>query len=190
MNRNITAVILIVLGIGIYVTVTRGVLSDASAVKAVNAQYSSAIANAEQLITLRDKVRSDYNSISEDDRARLDKMIPNTVDNIRLIIDLSSIAARRNLGLRNIKAAVTGGSAASTPATPAAKASTGGIAVPTLDTVAVSFSVTAPYDQFILFLQDLEANLRIMDVTHLTVSAGQGSDYDFSVELRTYWLRQ
>jgi hypothetical protein len=54
----------------------------------------------------------------------------------------------------------------------------------------VSFNVTAPYQQFISFMQDLEASLRVMDLTHLTVSANDTGTYDFGVQLTTYWLRQ
>jgi hypothetical protein len=104
--------------------------------------------------------------------------------------------------LRNIKAAassLTGGkSAPSIPQAQDANIAPGGrvgantaIPTPILDTVTVSFSVSAPYQQFIDLLRDLEANLRIMDVTHLTVTAGTvPGSYDFGVELKTYWLRQ
>ena len=194
MNRNITALILIVLAIGIYATFTRAKLAEVNEVRALNSQYISAIANADQLVKVRDTVLKDYNALSENDRDRLDRMLPNTVDNIRLIIDLNSVALRHGFSLRNVKAA-----AASTPAKQSSSAivtgspsslSTGSIPTPVLDTVTVSFSVTAPYQQFIELLRDLEANLRIMDVTHLTVSAGAGGTYDFGVELKTYWLRQ
>ncbi len=43
--------------------------------------------------------------------------------------------------------------------------------------------------QFISLLQDLEANLRVMDVTHLSLTANDSGTYDWSVELKTYWLR-
>jgi Tfp pilus assembly protein PilO len=187
MNRNITAVILIVLAVGIYATFTRGLLDDASTVKAMNDQYISAMNNAAKLISTRDQVLKSYNDISADDRDRIDKMIPDTVDNIRLIIDLNSVALRHGFSLKNITATAKSGSSGPAPSHDASVAS---IATPTLDTVAVSFSVTAPYQQFISFMQDLEASLRVMDVTHLTVSANDSGTYDFGVQLNTYWLRQ
>lgn len=201
MNRNITATILLVLAVGIYATYTRGVLADASAQKAVNDQYTSALNNAAQLISVRDQVLKSYNDISADDRDRIDKMIPDTADNIRLIIDLNSVALQHGFSLKNItatNAGVSGGSSpgSSAPLPPAASAPMTGpsssvsINTPTLDTVTVSFGVTAPYQQFISFMQDLEASLRIMDITHLTVSANDTGTYDFNVQLSTYWLRQ
>ncbi|MEN9913192.1 MAG: hypothetical protein RLY66_600 [Candidatus Parcubacteria bacterium] len=198
MNRNVTATILIVLAAGIYVTFTRAKLAEVKAVRQVNDQYLAAIDNADKLVEVRKKVLDNYNAISETDRERLDKMIPDTVDNIRLIIDLNGIADDRGLSLRNVKAiAASAAKQSSTP--PAQQPSTGGgaaaprsinIPTPTLDTVTVSFSVSASYQQFIDLLHDLEANLRIMDVSRLTVATGKDGAYDFGVELKTYWLRQ
>ena len=202
MNRNITATILIVLAVGIYVTFTRGLLDDASAVKTMNDQYVSALNNAAKLISTRDQVLKSYNGISADDRDRINKMIPNTVDNIRLIIDLNSVALQHGFSLKNITATAKSGSSGSGGSSPASanpvssassyssNALSASIATPTLDTVAVSFSVTAPYQQFISFMQDLEASLRVMDITHLTVSGNDSGTYDFGVQLNTYWLRQ
>jgi hypothetical protein len=191
MNRNATATILIVLAIGIYLTVTKGFINDAKAVKAVNDQYKSAIANAEQLIKVREQVLKAYNSLTEEDRERLDKMIPGTVDNIRLVIDLNSIGVRHGLALKDVRAAATGNDSAPTSQNgPRQAKQEGMISTPTLDTVTISFGVTAPYLEFISLLQDLEANLRIMDISRLSVSATDTGLYEFSVELKTYWLKQ
>ena len=198
MNRNITATILIVLAAGIYFTVTQGMLDEAKAVQKVNAQYSAAIDSADQLIKVRDQVLKNYNNLSIDDKDRLNKMLPNTVDNIRLIIDLNSVALKHGFSLRNIKAAASsngtgraGQTAVSTPSVMPINSlnDSATIATPILDTVTVSFSVSAPYLQFISFMQDLEADLRIMDLTHLTMSANDTGTYDYSVEFKTYWMR-
>src|SRR3989338_4128479 len=181
MNRNAMAIILIILALGVYFTFTKSLLTETSAIRATNKQYTAAIANAEQLIKVRDK------------------MITNTVDNIRLIIDLNSVALRHGFSLRNIKATAAQSVSRPTQSLPTAAtaaAETGAVAVttiiatPTLDTVSVSFGVTAPYLQFLSFLQDLEADLRIMDITHLSVTANDTGVYDFGVGIKTYWLRQ
>ncbi len=199
MNRNATATILIVLAIGIYFTFTKGMIDQAKAVQVVNAQYSSAIANAEQLIRVRDKVLKAYGDIGDTDKERLEKMIPDTIDNIRLIIDLKGVGLRHGMILNGIKATATGSAGGAKPVIvttqpPVGRAGTmtpvSSIATPTLDNVTVSFDVTAPYLEFISFLQDLEANLRIMDISRLTMTADDTGQYHFGVELKTYWLRQ
>lgn len=192
MNRNATATILIVLAIGIYFTVTKTFIADAKAVKEVNDQYTSAIENAEKLIKVREEVLDAYNKLSAEDREKLTKMVPSTVDNIRLVIDLNSIGIKHGLALKNVQANVEESKSENTPNSGprVARSQDGLIATPTLDVVNVSFSVTAPYLEFISLLQDLEANLRIMDISKLSVVVTDTGLYDFTVELKTYWLKQ
>ncbi len=196
MNRNITATILLVLAGALYFTYTKGIWMEAQDVKTVNDQYVSAISNAERLITLRKKANDDYNSITADDREKLDKMIPDTVDNIRLIIDLNNVGVQNGLSLKNITASAksssgsASGAASQSSSSGFGKKDTSGINIPNIDTVGVSFSVSATYQQFINLMQALEANMRIMDLTHLSVTANDTGTYDFSVQLNTYYLHQ
>ncbi len=199
MNKNITALILIIISIGVYFTVTSSMVDDAKAVKAVNDQYSAALSSADQLVSARDRVLAQYNAISAGDRDKLDKMIPSTVDNIRLIIDLNNVAVRHGFTLPDVKAIA--GTASKTTGSVATRAPAGlnggpstlsaaSFAAPTLDTVTISFTATAEYNQFVSFLQDIEANLRVMNLTHLTVVATDNGLYTYQVQLQTYWLRQ
>lgn len=188
MNRNITALILIILAIGIYFTVTKDQITTANGTKKINDQFIAANDSANTLIDLRDKVLNEFKNVDPSDIARLNKMIPSTVDNIRLIIDLSKLGKDNNLALKNVKATASKASATA-PVAPANSKSTT-IATPTLDTVTVSFGVTTTYQQFIAFLKILESNLRIMDITHLSLTSSDTGNYDFSIELKTYWLRQ
>lgn len=191
MNRNGTAIILIVLAIGIYVTFTRSLIAEIKAVQVVNNQYKTAISNAEQLISVREKVLEAYNSLTDLDKERLGKMIPNTVDNIRLVIDLKELAKRHGFILEDVKASTAAAKTAPPVANARAQQSGSSISTPVIDNITVSFSVEAPYLKFVSFLQDIEANLRIMDLTRLSVSVDDNSpNSSYSVELKTYWLRQ
>jgi len=205
MNKNITATILIILGIGIYFTVTEGIIEEAKVVRAKNQEYAKALENAERLIEVRDKLLADYNNLSVENRDRLNKMLPRGVDNIRLVIDLNGVAQKHGFTLKGIKTSTTPPPAAKTPPSiPAQPAVSGGsgvsvsgssavaapvIPTPVLDTVTVSFGVNATYQEFRSFLQDLEANLRLMDLTHLSLAVTDLGVYDWNVELKTYWLR-
>jgi Tfp pilus assembly protein PilO len=189
MNRNITALILIVLAIGVYFTYTSGQIAVLKSIQAENSQYLSAIDNAKKLINLRDSVLNQYNAISDGDKARLNKLVPDNIDNVRLIIDISGIAARHGLTAAGIKtSADTNISAASTPSQSAPNQIVSGAGG--LSTVTVTFNVTTTYTNFITFLQDLERSLRILDVTSITLSASDTGTYTYGVTLNTYWLKQ
>jgi len=188
MNRNATALILIILAIGIYFTYTSGQIDKLRSMQAMNGQYSSAIDNAVKLIKLRDSVLNQYNGISDADKVRLDKLVPNNIDNVRLIIDISGIAARHGLVAGGITTSAdsnsSSGKSAATPAS-AAMQGQGGLSV-----VTVNFSVSTTYDNFINLLQDLERSLRVLDITGITLSATDSGIYTYGVTLSTYWLKQ
>lgn len=186
MNRNITAIILVILAFGLYFTVTKGVLKEAKIVNSSNLEYKTAIENAKSLLAVRDQVLADYNRLSIDDRAKLDKIIPKSVDNIRLIIDLNNIALRYGFSLKGI----TVNTVSSDKNSPAglAPVDSSSLSTPVLDKVSVSFGLTAPYQQFISFLRELESSLRILDLNSLSVTASDDGLYEWKLELSTYWL--
>jgi hypothetical protein len=200
MNRNSLALILIILAVGIYFTFTNAQITSIRSIQVANNQYASAISNAEQLIKDRDKVLRQYNNISEDDKNKLEKMLPESVDNIRLVIDLNNVALRHGFNLKDIRARLTGSGDKNGGTTPNNTSSNGSsskskssksvIPNSTLDSITVTFSVSAPYLEFISFMQDLESNLRLMDISSLNVGSDDTGNYDFKVELKTYWLRQ
>jgi Tfp pilus assembly protein PilO len=55
--------------------------------------------------------------------------------------------------------------------------------------VTISFSFTASYQNFLAFLQDIQSSLRILDITHLTVTTNPTGTYTYSIQLTTYWLK-
>lgn len=188
MNKNITAIILIILAVGIYFTFTSSRMEELKDIQAVNSQFQEAIKNSETLINERDRVNKEYGAISIEDKERLNRLLPNTVDNIRLIIDVKdNIASKRGLVLKNIKTS----SPEATQAIDAGANRAGDTTSPKkYGTVNLSFSVTTSYENFLGFMRDLESSLRIMDVSKLTVNATKSGAYEFSVEIKTYWLKE
>jgi len=196
MNKNLIATILIIVAIGLYFTVTQNVIADAEGVKAESDATTQALSDASEIVTSRDQVTHDYNQISQADRAKLDAMIPAGVDNIRLVIDLNNLALQHHFSLTDVKAVVpssSGGASGTIPPPAGGAASSGSVGTvgePQLDKVVVSFTASTRYDQFISFLQALEADERVMSLRHLTVGSNDDGVYDFQAEFETYWLRR
>lgn len=200
MNKNVTPLILIVLAIGIYFTFTRVKIDELASVRVVNAQYKDAIKNSEELVKVRDSVLDDYNKISPQDRKRLDKLIPNNVDNVRLIIDIGGIANKHGLTIKNVRTSAGKDSAGSSGA--GQQSSSGPSSNPQLpgefvsdssggyNTVTFSFDTSASYQTFLLFLKDLEVSLRILEISKISLKANDTGIYDYGVELKTFWLKQ
>ena len=192
MNKNLTPLILIVLAVGIYFTFTRAKIDELQAIRQVNAQYEQALKNSEKLVKVRDTVRDNYNKISQDDQERLEKILPDNVDNVRLIIDVSGVAARHGIVMKNVK--TTTPKDASEPVADAGMGQGGmGSQIPsqnTYSTVTLSFDVTSNYQNFLNFLKDIEASLRIIEISKITIKSNDTGVYDYSVEIKTFWLKQ
>ncbi len=202
MNKNATPIILLILALGTYFTFTKGKVEELKAIKNVNAGYQQAINNSAKLMKVRDEIKRDLAKIDPEDLIRIEKMVPNNIDNVRLTLDVKSIGLTRGLILKNVKtdapnintAIKPAGSASANrnpaPATQATGPSGSNSINSAYDTVVLSFSVTTDYQTFLELLRDLETSLRIIDVSKVSFTATDNGIYDYSVELKTYWLKQ
>ena len=145
------------------------------------AQYQDALNKSASLNKLRQDLTTKFNSISVEDKDRLDKMIPDSVDNIRLILDIDSIA--RVHGMRILGTKIIQGPSADERNNPTI------VDTKPYSSMGLSFSVTSSYDNFLNFLNDLEHSLRIVDITGIQIQPQRTGVYSFSVNLKTYWLK-
>jgi hypothetical protein len=194
MNRFITGLILTILAAGVYFTFTAARYDKVKQLKVENEAYARAVEESNQLLREREAINTAYNKIKADDRERLNKLLPDHIDNIRLIIDINSIVAQRGVLVKNIK---VGGNSLTASADPKAPAGMMPNQQPVAqavsskyDSLTLSFNVTTSYSNFITILRDLERSLRILDITGISFTPTETGIYDFNVELKTYWLRQ
>ena len=173
--------ILVGAAIGLFVVYTNPTYQAAKQLVLNKAEYDAALDNANQLHATRDALLAKRKQFSPEDMDRLMRMLPDNVDNIRLIIDINGIARRHNLSLTNVSLGDLGD-----------KNKSGATAVGTgqgaVGSVTVGFSVSATYDDLVSFLQDLEHSLRIVDIQKVSFSAGNGDLQTFSLQVKTYWL--
>jgi Tfp pilus assembly protein PilO len=143
-------------------------------------QYQEALNNSTKIRQQRDMLIDKKNNFSDDQISRLEQLLPDNVDNIQLVISIKNIAQNHGLTLKNIKLS-TGA-----PTTDTKKI---GSDTNKYGTVGLSFGVASSYDSFQNFLTDLEKSLRLVDITDLAVTANDIGTYDFTVSLKTYWLK-
>lgn len=142
------------------------------------ALFDSALNNTKELQALRDELRSKYNTFSTSDLDRLVKMVPNNVDNVRLVRDIDGIASKYGMSLYNTVVGVI-----ETDTSRVSVSDSG------YGSVLLTFSVTGPYKTFLNFLKDLEKSLRIVDVVEVTFVSSEKDLYEYRISLQTYWLK-
>jgi hypothetical protein len=151
--------------------------------RAQEAEYNQALTQARELQEVRNKLISKRNTFSPDDLRKLERLLPDNVDNIRLIIDIDTIAGRYGLRIRDVSVSAPMSSREERGATAV------GDAGDAVGSVELGFSVSARHEDFIRFLADLERSVRIVDVKSAAFSVGQGDLTAYSLEITTYWLR-
>jgi len=182
--KNITAILLIILSALIFYMFVGPTYSSIQSRLADKAQYDEALNNSKKILDLRDQLLNKYNGFLPSDRARLEKFLPDQVNNIRLLIEVDSRARQYGLPLKNVNLSSVKSAVSSSPDTQNID-----LTASPFNTVTLGFTVTGNYDSFLSFVKDLEKSLRVLDVTSIefTPPAGKPTDpYDFAVSLNTY----
>ena len=180
--RLLLPLILTIAAIGLFVAFTNPTYQGLKGTQAKVDAYNDALDKAQELKALRDKLASARNAFSPQDEQKLVRLLPDQVDNIRLIIDINSIAARRGLVLSNVALGEVSQSSAGAVSLAVGPSSD------QVGSLSLGFSVTASYEDFLAFLQDLEHSLRILDVEKLSFNGATDGKYSFDFIIRTYWL--
>jgi hypothetical protein len=164
--------------------------------------YNLALNNSTELQKVRDSLLEKYRNISNEDKEKLNNFLPNTVNNIKFILEIEQIANLHSMPLKNIKfedkqqqsdienkivsgsnMIVSNNEEDSLP----------------YGTFPIEFITEGRYDAFTLFLKDLERNLRVMDIQSISFVVPQpvakpdvGYDpnvYSYTLKVETYWLK-
>ncbi|MDP4020733.1 MAG: hypothetical protein Q8P58_01680 [Candidatus Adlerbacteria bacterium] len=183
MARLIFPVLLVASAIGLFTLYTNPAYQGIKDLQKQVASYDEALDKSQELKRTRDQLISRRNTFPAESLQKLEKILPDNVDNIRLIIDINSIAARHSLSIKNLELGTVSDSASSGNALAVGSS---GSAVGSVD---LGFTVSASYDNFLSFLQDLEHSLRVVDIESMSFSVNPEfpvNDYTFTI--RTYWL--
>ncbi len=178
--KLLTPVLFLLIAGGIFFWYVNPTYMGLKSVLAQEAQYDAALSRSRELQDVRDQLLSRYNTFSQTDLNRLQKLVPDHVDNVRLILDFDSMATRYGMRVRNVAIESEKDRATRGQIGPGEKA---------YESVILSFNVSGSYDTFRQYLADLERSLRLVDVVGLSFTANETGIYDFTVHIKTYWLK-
>lgn len=173
-------ILLIGAAIGIFFGYTDGHYRDTLAKKDKADQIAQAKQNAYALNQQRQKLTEMRNKISGFDVNKISKMLPDSVENVGLIIEINNVSKKNGMG--DIKSPQINQGAS-------AKGAVKGLDSSKYGSLSMSFNVTGTYDQFLAFIQDLETYVRLVDVVGLSFSATKDGRYTYNLTIQTYWLK-
>jgi Tfp pilus assembly protein PilO len=193
MIRFIIAIVGFGIAGGVFVLYTKPAYDRIQGLQTEIAQYDQALERANELQRLKQELLTKFNAFNPADIERLQKLLPDHVDNVRLILDFDNLASRHSLAIQNV---VIG--RATDPDAPQGKNAPeviGGNDRP-YDSLTLRFSTQGTYPGFVTFMEDLQASLRIVDLVSLSLARASQEEeagepyYRFDVAIRTYWLKK
>ncbi|MFA6416330.1 MAG: type 4a pilus biogenesis protein PilO [Candidatus Paceibacterota bacterium] len=148
-------------------------------------RLNSALEITKQLSEIDAELKMRVNSIDQTQLQNLDRFLPDSLDNVQLVLDVNSIAVSSGMKIKNIK--IDDSEQKSTDVTLPIASST----EPQVSKLKMSFTVEGSYETFLGFLDNLSKSLRLLDVLSIKFSADdKGANfYKYDVTIQTYWLK-
>jgi len=181
---KLTPIIFIILAVGIFFIYVQPQNEELNRIKTIEKEYTSAQSSANDLRKKRERLQEEFKKIGSEDQNNLKLMLPDTVDNVRLLNDITALAARDDFDITLSNISISSGGGDDNEGKIIIDDSKDGYG-----TIKVSFSFVSTYETYKQFLRALELSLRLMDIKSLTVRTSEGPLSSYSVVFDTYWLR-
>jgi Tfp pilus assembly protein PilO len=188
--KNATAILLILISVGLFYVFIDPTYAEIQKQLVEKGAYDEALNNSEKVMGIRDELLNKYNGFLPTDVSRLMKLLPDQINNIRLIIEVDNVAARHNMAIRDVQLAMNSASTDLNDQTLE-------IIDEPYGTGNITFKVSGTYDEYLSFIRDLEKSLRIIDITDIGFKSSGGGNpsqlvelYEYEMTFNTYWFKQ
>lgn len=192
MTRTIIAIVGVVLSGAIFILYTKPTYDGVKVVQAQIAEQNQALDKSNELQKRKQELLTKRNALNPADIDRLHKLLPDHVDNVRLLLDLDNLANRHGLTLQNVVLSNPDNKNVSQTALGVI-----GADKQAYDSLTFKFTTHGTYASYITFMEDLERSLRIVDLVSLAMDEDSNTSlgvlpepvYKFEMTIRTYWLK-
>lgn len=178
--KNIFSIIVIIISLGVFVVVVKPEYTKIQEIEAKSNKLEEVLVNARKLQSLRDGLLEKQSKLSGADLKRLEKLIPESADNVKLIIEFQNIADSYGLKIET---------ASSQKDEEENSKQSFDIESRDYGIISIDFSIIGSYNNFVSFLSDIEDSLRITDIRSLSIAGSDIGEYQFTMTVETYWLK-
>lgn len=146
---------------------------------------AKALLSTDEIEALINKTKNNLVSIGSTELPRFEVFLPETIDPIRFANNIQTVAGKNGIALKDIR--VTSADNADQQDTANNTSANAKSTENKYATTKASFTFTASYGAFQLFLNDLERSLGLIKVSYLEFTATPTEQY--SMEIETYSLK-
>ena len=194
MTKTFAPILLFIIAVGLFFSYTRPAFELLKAFQDQEEQIDVAIEDARRLLERHDSLITKYGNIPQQDKMRLNKILPNELDVVRLILDVDSLAAKNKIQIKAFDIpqldmpSLTQTTQRARTAQPAQQDSPIGSAVVTIE-------CEGAYEDLKAMLFEIERSLSVMDVVRLDVVVadmtrpGAKEGIAYKIGLQSYWLK-
>lgn len=187
MNDRIIPLLAFLVGLGIFFSYVQPTWSGTVAeTKVAIAAADQALAAASAYVSQQNVLVAAQNAIEPANLERLGTFLPDSVDNVGLILDLNALAARSGLSLSNIDVSTNAAAFAASSLAPGALPAARTNPVGSID---LSLSAVGTYSALQEFLAGVEKSQRILDIRDIVVKGSDTGVYNYQMKIRLFWLR-
>ena len=203
--RWLLPLILIAAGVAGFLLITQPIYDEATTLKIEADKYNEALANAKILQAERDRLTEKFNSFQAADLERLEKIVPDSVDNIKLILEIQEVAQEQGILVKNVEfepdqfiESEEGATAPEVKKTQASNTRRLGVEEnKDYDVFDLEFSIEGKYGAFVDFMALMEKSLRVVDIKTIAFTPGTSEDrdkiytdnYKYTFMINTYRLK-
>ncbi len=182
MGRFIFSLFTILISVAVFVVIVIPRFNSIKELRSERSELVSAVSSGADLRVRRDELTRQYNAISQDALLKLRSLLPDSIDNVKLILELDALSRTYGLPIQNVRVREIEDETGTQQSAVVADSRYG--------TTRLELTLEGRYDRFRSFLADVEKSLRLIDVESVTFTSSEDETvYTYIITLRTYWLR-
>lgn len=203
MYRLLTPILAFIVAFTLFFTFIEPTFDEYKRIDTEVADYEQALTSAQRLQERVNELIADKNAIAQSDLERLMTLLPNSIDEVGIVLTLDELSSRHELALEQIvvQSSRSKSGAAAAPKTSFAfedetnakqeqtRADGTVVRSPTdsVEVVTLSFNVTGTYEDFKALLSELENSLTLMDIVELNIAESKDEELaTFNVTVALY----
>lgn len=160
-----------------------------AAAKTAIANDNAALSAAAAYTTRENQLAAQEAAIDPTNLAELTTMLPDSVDNVGIIVDINALAARSGILISNIDVASDNSTASADTSDTSSDGTPSTGSTDPVGSVDLSLSGVGTYAALQAFLTGIEHSTRLLDVRNLQVGGSDTGVYDYQMTMRLYWLQ-
>jgi hypothetical protein len=189
MIRTITPIFSIIVAFVVFFFYTKPMFAEIKITQGEAAQYEEAASKAQELNAELARKLNEKRGYSVENLERLDALVPNSINEVKILADLSELARSHNMLFGNVNVEnVDGGTSNKSSSAEEGTALSQTVSYVDIENASLTFSLIGTYEQFKAFLADVERSLVMMEITEIDFMTGEGNLQQYEVAVTLFAL--